>query len=345
MPSVSGAGCCNASLKNLQLETALSICGAIQSVLAWIVVDAQVAFHNNCVSLDRTTRSIGRHVFDRVNPVTEIQKVVGTAFVVAEFRNDENKEAYPLYRDPFVRLFLDQESKIAADRISHSFPPIRNNVRLRTRYFDDQLRSQIKQGRRQILILGAGLDTRPQRFPDHDVAYFEIDAPTTQAFKKARLQENDIDPNTTYIGADYVADGMLNLLRRSGFDFSLPTHVIWEGNTMYLDDAAVCHILTDLMSEMKSCSASFDYFAVDVIKNETGDAEITDVVERFAAMGAPWTYGIDNLAELAARCGAEVLDRVTIADLHRTYWPGQPLASPLYDYYSLCTVQNAVAER
>ena len=87
--------------------------------------------------------------------MVEIQKVVGTAFVVAEFRNDENKQAHPLYRDPFVHLFLNQESKEAADRISQSFPPIRNNVRLRTRYFDDRLRLQIDKGYRQILILGA----------------------------------------------------------------------------------------------------------------------------------------------------------------------------------------------
>lgn len=275
--------------------------------------------------------------------MTEIEKVAGTAFVVAEFRNDENKEARPLYRDPFVSLFLDRESKNAADRISQSFPPIRNNVRLRTRYFDDRLRHQIGQGLRQILILGAGLDTRAQRIAADGVAYFEIDAPQTQAFKKTRLEQSYIDPNTTFIGADYVADGMLDLLGQSGFDLSLPTHVIWEGNTMYLDDDAVCRVLSDLMNKMKRCSASFDFFSEDVIKNETGDAEITGVVERFAAMGAPWTYGIDNLAALAARCGATVLDHVTIADLHRTFWPDRPLASPLYGYYSLCTVENAVA--
>ena len=78
--------------------------------------------------------------------MTKIQKVVGTAFVVAEFRNDENTQAHPLYRDPYVHLFLDRETKEAADRISQSFPPIRNNVRLRTRYFDDRLRHQIDQG-------------------------------------------------------------------------------------------------------------------------------------------------------------------------------------------------------
>ena len=273
--------------------------------------------------------------------MTEIVNVAGTAFVVAEFRNDENKEDHPLYRDPFVSLFLDDESKRAADRISQSFPPIRNNVRLRTRYFDDRLRHQIGQGARQILILGAGLDTRPQRIGGEGVAYFEIDAPETQAFKKARLEEDSVDPHTTFIGADYVRDGMLDLLRQSEFDFSLPTHVIWEGNTMYLDDAAVRRILSDLMSGIERCSASFDFLARNVIDNQTGDAEITAVVERFAAMGATWTYGIDDLFGLAAQCGAKVLDRVTMADLHRTFWPGRPLSSPLYDYYSLCTVETA----
>ena len=112
---------------------------------------------------------------------------------------------------------------------------------------------------------------------------------------------------------------------------------------MYLDEAAVCQILTDLMRHIESCSVSFDYMAEDVVNNATGDPEITSVVERFAAMGAPWTYGIENLAEQAARCGANVLDRCTVADLHRTYWPDQPLTSPLYGRYSLCTVGNAVA--
>lgn len=290
--------------------------------------------HTERIWFKRARRKTGKMI--------KIVNVAGTAFVVAEFRNDENREAHPLYRDPFVSLLLDDESKKAADRISQSFPPIRCNVRLRTRYFDDRLRHQIVQRARQILILGAGLDTRPQRIAAEGVAYFEIDAPETQAFKKARLEENAVDPNTNYIGADYVADGMLELLRQSGFDFGHPTHVIWEGNTMYLDDGAVRRILSELMREMRRCSVSFDYFAQDVIESRTGDAEITRVVERFAAMGAPWTYGIDDLFDLAAHCGAKVIDRVTIADLHRSFWPNRPLASPLYGYYSLCTVENAV---
>ncbi len=60
----------------------------------------------------------------------QVHNVEGTAFIVAEFRNDENMETFPLYSDPYVHLFLDEETKRAADRISASFPPVRNNVRL-----------------------------------------------------------------------------------------------------------------------------------------------------------------------------------------------------------------------
>jgi methyltransferase (TIGR00027 family) len=272
--------------------------------------------------------------------MTTIRNVTGTAFVVAEFRNDENKEAHPLYHDPFVHLFLNRETERAAAHISEGFPPIRINVRLRTRYFDDWLQQRLQQGCRQVVILGAGLDTRPQRMAAQGVTYFEIDAPETQAFKKERLEESDVSPNTKYIGANYVTDGMMELLTANGFDVELSTHVIWEGNTMYLSDAAVHHVLNDLMRKVQKCSASFDYMAEDVISGSTGDSEIANVVGRFASMGARWTYGINNLEELAVDCRARILDVVTLSDLHRTYWPDKRLASKMFDFYSLCTLNN-----
>ena len=50
--------------------------------------------------------------------MAQVTNVSGTAFVVAEFRAEENDEAYPLYRDPIVKLFLSEESRQAADRIA-----------------------------------------------------------------------------------------------------------------------------------------------------------------------------------------------------------------------------------
>ena len=125
--------------------------------------------------------------------MTVMRNVTGTAFVVAEFRDEENREAHPLYHDPIVHLFLDQDSKQEADRIFASFPPIKKMVRIRTRYLDDRLDHQVQLGYRQVVILGAGLDTRAERKATPNVAYFEIDDGKTQAFKKARLEEYRVE--------------------------------------------------------------------------------------------------------------------------------------------------------
>jgi methyltransferase (TIGR00027 family) len=95
--------------------------------------------------------------------MAEIRNVTGTAFIVAELRAAENAETNPLYRDPVVPLFLSAETKAAAERFSAVFPPINEGIRLRTRYFDDRLDEQLQQGCKQVVILGAGLDTRGQR--------------------------------------------------------------------------------------------------------------------------------------------------------------------------------------
>ena len=43
--------------------------------------------------------------------MSQIKDVSGTAFVVAEFRAEENRAATPLYRDSVVGLFLSEESR------------------------------------------------------------------------------------------------------------------------------------------------------------------------------------------------------------------------------------------
>ena len=110
----------------------------------------------------------------------------------------------PLYRDPIAPLFLDEETRKAAERIFASYPPIKNMVRIRTRYRDDRLDRQLQLGYQQVVIVGAGLDTRGIRKPAPNVAYFEIDDENILAFKKARLEENGINANVKVIPGNYV---------------------------------------------------------------------------------------------------------------------------------------------
>jgi methyltransferase (TIGR00027 family) len=215
------------------------------------------------------------------------------------------------------------------------------NVRLRTRYFDDRLDEQLAQGCRQAVILGAGLDTRAVRKQTDGVVYFEIDDPGTMNFKRARLAERGIDAPVTFISGNYVETGVLPLLEAHGFRRDLPSFFIWEGNTMYLTRDAVVAILRELKDGVPSLAISFDYMDEATVARTTGDPQVTAFVERFAAMGAPWHCGIDDLPALAKETGLGIADVAKVSELHRTYWPGRPLDSVMYDHYSLCTLKPA----
>jgi methyltransferase (TIGR00027 family) len=270
--------------------------------------------------------------------MTEVKDVRGTAFVVAEFRARENAQAHPLYLDPVVHIFLDDRAKKAAAAIRANFPAGEKMPRLRTRYYDDRLDQRIAGGCRQVVILGSGLDTRAVRKRAPGVAYFEIDDANTLSFKKERYAENGIDAEVTFIPGDYVAAGVLPLLKSGGFDGDLPSFFIWEGNTMYLTRAAAMKVLADLKEGVRDFGISFDYMDEAVVARTTGDLQTTGFVERFAAMGAPWHFGIDDLGAIADEAGMTVADCATIADLYRTYWPNVPLDSIIYEHYSLCTL-------
>jgi methyltransferase (TIGR00027 family) len=132
------------------------------------------------------------------NGLTKIQDVTGTGFIVAEYRAQENEEAHPLYRDPIVHLFLNERTRQAAERIAAGFPPGRQGVKLRTRYYDDHVDEQLGNGCRQVVILGAGLDTRGVRKQAPDVTYFEIDDADILSFKRKTRRGRDRGPHRVH---------------------------------------------------------------------------------------------------------------------------------------------------
>ncbi|MCY7323742.1 MAG: class I SAM-dependent methyltransferase [Phormidesmis sp. CAN_BIN36] len=160
--------------------------------------------------------------------MSEIKNVSGTAFIIAEFRAEENAAPEPLYRDEIVELFLDQNSKQVAHQVAESFPPVKDMVKLRTRYFDDTLAQQLALGYRQIVVLGSGLDTRAVRMPAPEVRYFEIDQAATLQLKAERLAANGVAAEVTYIPGDYVKDDLIALLEDNHFDFQLPTYFLYR---------------------------------------------------------------------------------------------------------------------
>jgi methyltransferase (TIGR00027 family) len=272
--------------------------------------------------------------------MSPIEEVTGTAFVVAEYRAEENRAPAPIYNDPVVGLFLSDASRDAADRIARRFRPVKDMVKTRTRYFDDMLDQQIAKGVGQVVILGAGLDTRAVRKQSAAVRYFEIDDAATLELKRRRYAAARIEPDVTFIAGNYVSDGLIDLLQRHGFDFDVPTYVIWEGNVMYLPLGHDKETMRQLRAHVKSFRLSFDYFTEAVIAKSTGDASLTSLVEGFEAMRAPWVSGIDDIHELARELGLEVVENFTTGELYHRY-RRRPAASAIFQHYSVCTLAPA----
>ena len=270
--------------------------------------------------------------------MSTIENVTGTAFVVAEFRADENTGGMPLYQDSVVRLFLNEDTRRAAARVAARFPAAKELIQIRTKYFDDALEKSLRLGCRQVLILGSGLDTRAVRKRTAGVAYFEIDDPATLKIKEACYDREGFDIDLTLIPGDYVSDGLIELLAANGFDFDLPSYVIWEGNTMYLPFDTVNETLTELRDYLGRFRVSFDYMAQSVVSMSTGDSGVTSFAASFAAMGAPWLTGIDDIWRLARELDLSVIENCRASDLLSVYRPGSPITSPIFSLFSMCTL-------
>lgn len=94
----------------------------------------------------------------------------------------------------------------------------------------------------QVVILGAGLDTRAWRCEAlRGVRVFEVDHPSTQAYKRAQVSRLGAPlAALSFVPVDFsVAGGLERALADAGHDPSQPTLWVWEGVIMYLDDTAL----------------------------------------------------------------------------------------------------------
>ncbi|HXW72058.1 MAG TPA: SAM-dependent methyltransferase [Methylocella sp.] len=271
------------------------------------------------------------------------ENVQGTAFVVAAYRAEENNAPSPLYRDDIVEFFLNDATRRAADEAFAASPEAKVGVKLRTRYMDDQLDERISRGCRQVVILGAGLDTRAVRKRREGLAFFEIDDKATLDFKEKTYGRHGIKAALALIPANYAKEDWITLLIEQGFDPDLRTHVIWEGNSMYLPIGAVRQTAAAIRGRIPDATLSFDYFATKIVDNLTGDPKITALTDYFAQAGAPWVTGIDDIKAFADQQGMQLVETCLVSNLHRRYWPSRIMNVNLLNYYFVCTLATKLA--
>jgi methyltransferase (TIGR00027 family) len=103
----------------------------------------------------------------------------------------------------------------------------------RTVAIDDAIRECIPP---QLVILGAGLDSRAWRMPElRDAVVFEVDHPDTQREKRARAEKlQPFAGEIHFVPVDFTRDSLGNALRAAGHDPGRATSWVWEGVVMYL---------------------------------------------------------------------------------------------------------------
>ena len=116
-------------------------------------------------------------------------------------------------------------------------------VLARTAFFDRQLLSALETGAKQLVILGAGFDTRAYRFAEQcsGCKIIELDIASTQNRKKECLQSAGIaiPKNLTFASINFNLESLPDVLRQAGYNNEVKTVFLWEGVSMYLQRPAV----------------------------------------------------------------------------------------------------------
>ncbi len=116
---------------------------------------------------------------------------------------------------------------------------LRAFVAVRTRFFDAAVIDAIAAGVAQVVILGAGYDGRALRFATPGVRFFEVDHPSTQRDKRARLAAvHARTDGIRFIAADFTEPGLAELLAQGGLVASARCLFLCEGLMRYLPEAA-----------------------------------------------------------------------------------------------------------
>jgi methyltransferase (TIGR00027 family) len=139
---------------------------------------------------------------------------------------------------------------------------LRAFLAVRSRIAEDVIEDAIAHGCRQVVVLGAGLDTYAFRQTHSDVRVYEVDHPATQAWKKKRLAETSIavPPTVTFVPVDFERQNLRELLIAAGIDASRRTIFSWLGVTPYLEEPAIWKTLSDIVAlTAAGGGVTFDY--------------------------------------------------------------------------------------
>src|SRR5262245_56193218 len=208
--------------------------------------------------------------------------------------------------------------------------PITGMNLIRTRFFDERLQHAVSGVAAQVVILGAGYDSRAYRMKEllKGVKVFEVDYGPTQEYKKKRVREvlNGLTNNVVFVPIDFTKQTLADVLKRAGLARDRETFFIWEGVTYYIPEEAVRGTLSYIAGSAPGSAVELDFRSqsyIDWVKANIDSPERVPTAARriliaqrqFREWGEPMIFGFPDgkEKEFLASEGLEVTEMLHCA--------------------------------
>jgi methyltransferase (TIGR00027 family) len=230
--------------------------------------------------------------------------------------------------DPFAMKILHEDEKdVLQFANGHPLASIgRLLTAARSRIAEDALSRAVESGIRQIVILGAGLDTFALRNPHgaRQTRIYEVDHPATQAWKRERLAEAQIalPPWLIFVPVDFEQDDVGDKLVAAGFQQNSPAFFTWLGVVPYLTQDAIGRTL-DYMSSIQNSEVVFDYMEPPQAFSEEMRELVTKRTEQLEKMDERWASRFEpaGIAAILRSHGFSDIEDINFQEIKSRFGP------------------------
>jgi methyltransferase (TIGR00027 family) len=231
-----------------------------------------------------------------------------TALGVAVRRAAHQLVDHPkVFDDPLALRIIGAE---AASKLQSEIPAgqaLRAFVAVRSRYAEDQLARAVNNGVRQYVVLGAGLDTFAYRNPHAGAGLrvFEVDHPSTQAWKHEQLRTSGITipAEAIFVPVNFEQQSLGDELRSASFRSDQSAFFAWLGVVPYLTESAFTATASYIAAMPVGSGVVFDYGVAKSALNFLQRIALEAMSHRVAKAGEPFQLFFDP-QELAAKLTA-----------------------------------------
>jgi methyltransferase (TIGR00027 family) len=247
-----------------------------------------------------------------------------------------------LFEDVHAERMAGQHGMALAARFCERTPQLGGMVAARTRHGDQAVLNFVRGGGRDIINVGVGWDMRAFRLdlPPGSRLY-ELDFPTTLTERRRRLAEHGVAdrPGITRIEVPVDVRTMpLAEVLRPLLGGDRPLLLVWEGMSMYFDEAEVLRILQGMEPLMRHPGSLLWMDVVDrepIVHTERFPESVQAFMRGMHVLGEPFTFGTDSVEDFVSRAGLRSLE-VVPSD---AYLPDRE--DPVYSIYRFCLAGHA----